>query len=389
MPHLPITVVEASPKGLAVFAFGADFHVIDCGGNIIASTTANEQGGQVAKIERSCKGGIRAVAFSRDGAQFAICTVDKGLYIYETENWTTVRNLDSEKRCNDLAFDPRGELLVTADKFGDANWVGTSPDASAKPQVLLGHVSNLFAIGFSFNEKPYVLTCDRDEKLRISRYPNAYNIQSFGLGHTEFLTTVASAPFALDYAVTGSGDGTVRLWNMHAGQLIQTVEMGKYLAKYYESGAAVCTENTYEDRTAANKRYGVLRVRAADAVEAFVAVVERIPAVLVFPFCKGTLGEPQVIDIAQPPTDVAVLGDRLIVSYAPSASGELVAALKHDGNKFVADSELTAALSANVTTREVDVMPKVQSIYIWGNKMYLERPKGEEGGEGEMDDDQD
>ncbi|KAJ2036552.1 hypothetical protein GGI08_008601 [Coemansia sp. S2] len=379
MPRLPVTLVEASSKGAVAFIFGANFHVTDSAGKVIASTIANRQNDQVAKIESPSKGNIRAGAFSRDGSLFAICTVDKGLYVYETESWKTVRSLDSEKRCNALAIDPSGDVLVTADKFGDAYWVGIFPDTAEKPHILLGHVSNLCAIDFSFNEPPYVLTCDRDEKLRVSRFPNAYNIQSFGLGHTEFITSVAPARFAIDNAVTASGDGTLRLWNMHTGELLQTVEMSKYLAKYYESGAAVCDENTYEDRTAANQRYGILRVRAVDAIESFVAVVERIPAVLVFPFRQGKLGEPQVIDIAQPPTDVGVLGDRLVVSYTPKASGELVAVLKYDGNQYVADDELTTALSLNITTMETDAVPKIPSIFVWGNKMYLERPKGEEG----------
>ncbi|KAJ2864531.1 hypothetical protein GGH94_002867 [Coemansia aciculifera] len=385
MPHLPITLVETSSKGAVVLIFGVDFHVTDSTGKVTASTIPNEQGDQVAKIETPSKGNIRAAAFSRDGSLFAICTVDKGVYIYETEHWTTVRSLDSEKRSNALAFDPSGEFLVTADKFGDAYRVGTSSDTPAKPQLLLGHVSNLCAIDFSFNERPYVLTCDRDEKLRVSKYPNSYNIQSFGMGHTEFITSVAPARFALDNVVTASGDGTLRLWDMPTGELVQTVEMSKYLAKYYESGAAVCSENTYEDRTAASQRYGVLRVRAVDAIEAFVAVVERIPAVLVFPFCQGKLGEPQVVDIAQPSTDVGVLGDRLVVSYAPKAGGELVVVLKYDGNQYVADDELTAALSLNVTTRETETVSQIPSIFIWGNKMYLERPKGEEGDDQEQE----
>ncbi|KAJ2813175.1 tRNA (guanine-N(7)-)-methyltransferase non-catalytic subunit trm82, partial [Coemansia sp. 'formosensis'] len=300
------------------------------------------------------------------------------LHIYETTGWTTARRLQSEKRSNALTFEPSGEYLITADKFGDAHWVGTTSEYPETSKVLLGHVSNLCAVDFSFHEKPYVLTCDRDEKLRVSKYPNSYNIQAFGLGHTEFITSVAPARFALDNAVTGSGDGSMRLWNMHTGELLQTVEMSTYLAKYYESGAALCTENTYEDRTAAIRRYGVLRVRAIDAIDAFVAVVERIPAVLVFPFRHGKLAEPQVIDIAHPPTDVGVLGDRLVVSYAPTASGELLTVLKHDGDGYVADEELAAAFSANVTTLETEDVPKVQSIFVWGNKMYLERPKGED-----------
>ncbi|KAJ2438396.1 hypothetical protein GGF42_008309 [Coemansia sp. RSA 2424] len=391
MPRLHISLVEASPKGAVALVFGADFHITDASGKVRASTTTTAADG-VAKIERPSKGDIRAATFSRDGALFAICTVDKGLYIYETEHWTTVRSLVSEKRTNALAFDPQGEFLITADKFGDAYRVSTSfnQEEKKKPELLLGHVSILCAIAFTFNDKPLVLSCDRDEKLRVSKYPNSYNIQSFGLGHTEFVTTVSAARFAPDSAVTGSGDGTLRLWDTPSGALVQTIELRTYLAKYYESGAVQRGTDSYEDRTASTDRYGVLRVRAIDAIEGFVAIAERIPAVIVFPLCQGRLGEPQVIDVAVPPTDVAVLGDRMVVSFAPKDGADLVVALKLDGDasrrKYVADEELTAALSSNIDTKETESVPLVQSIFVWGNKMYLARPKDEEGDDGDEED---
>lgn len=36
----------------------------------------------------------------------------------------------------------------------------------------------------------YILTVDRDEKLRISHYPQTFIIENFCLGHTAFINSV-------------------------------------------------------------------------------------------------------------------------------------------------------------------------------------------------------
>ena len=38
----------------------------------------------------------------------------------------------------------------------------------------------------------FIITCDRDEKIRVSHYPNAYNIHNFCLGHTDFVTCIGN-----------------------------------------------------------------------------------------------------------------------------------------------------------------------------------------------------
>ncbi len=53
--------------------------------------------------------------------------------------------------------------------------------------LLLGHLSMLLDATVSLCER-YLVTCDRDEKIRISCFPNAYNIHIYCLGHTEFVT---------------------------------------------------------------------------------------------------------------------------------------------------------------------------------------------------------
>ncbi|KAJ2082321.1 hypothetical protein H4R24_001697 [Coemansia sp. RSA 988] len=391
MACLPFLLVEPSTTGLIVLTFGDNFHVADCTGIVIASTSDGLDS-DIAKIDSPGKGSIGAVTFTRDGSLLAVCTSEKSVTIYATNSWDVVCTRTAEKRVNALAFDPQGEYLLTADKSGDVYKIPTTAEDSSstqtkeKPEPLLGHVSILCDIKFSYGTRPYVLTCDRDEKLRISRYPNTYNIEAFGLGHKEFVTSIATMQVEPSIAVTGSGDGTVRMWEITSGRLLQTVQLQDVLAKYYSDGRAVCGKDTFEDRTTSTERYGVLRVRAVESQRLFVVVVERISALVVIPLIDGpTLGNAKTIDIASPPTDVGVLDNRIIVTYAPTTPGtpssenDLAIALTCSGsdNNIAVDTILTNALNSIVTT-EVDSVPEISSIFVWGNKMYLERPKGEE-----------
>lgn len=52
-------------------------------------------------------------------------------------------------------------------------------------------VSMYILISFAFisqiitKDQKFLITADRDEKIRISHFPNAYNIETFCLGHKE------------------------------------------------------------------------------------------------------------------------------------------------------------------------------------------------------------
>ena len=51
----------------------------------------------------------------------------------------------------------------------------------------------------------YVITGDRDEKIRVSHYPKAYNIGSFCLGHSEFIAQLRVLQSNAHTLVSGSG----------------------------------------------------------------------------------------------------------------------------------------------------------------------------------------
>uniref|UniRef100_A0A8C6TF82 WD repeat domain 4 n=1 Tax=Neogobius melanostomus TaxID=47308 RepID=A0A8C6TF82_9GOBI len=71
----------------------------------------------------------------------------------------------------------------------------------------------------------FIVTCDRDEKIRVSLSRSPYNIQSFCLGHQQFVSALLSPSGGPHTLLSGSGDGTVCVWDMETGRRLQTVDL--------------------------------------------------------------------------------------------------------------------------------------------------------------------
>lgn len=60
-------------------------------------------------------------------------------------------------------------------------------------KFLLGHISLITDMQLTrLGKQQFLLTADRDEKIRVSRFPNAYEIQAFCHGHTEYFISLSS-----------------------------------------------------------------------------------------------------------------------------------------------------------------------------------------------------
>jgi len=57
-------------------------------------------------------------------------------------------------------------------------------------QLILGHASPLTSFVLSHDEK-YIITADRDEHIRVSWYPEGYNIEMYCLGHRKCVLCLA------------------------------------------------------------------------------------------------------------------------------------------------------------------------------------------------------
>jgi tRNA (guanine-N(7)-)-methyltransferase subunit TRM82 len=89
-------------------------------------------------------------------------------------------------------FVTHDDTVVYSDKFGHVYKFELEPFISGNRHLkaeehlfVMGHCSTITDMTLS-PDKRYLITADRDERVRVSHWPNAYNIQAFCLGHTAY-----------------------------------------------------------------------------------------------------------------------------------------------------------------------------------------------------------
>lgn len=79
---------------------------------------------------------------------------------------------------------------------------------------------------FRFHSR-FVITSDRDEKIRVTNYPQTEDIESYCLGHLEFVSAIEElqTESSENLLVSISGDKTLRLWNYPNGKELFHLEL--------------------------------------------------------------------------------------------------------------------------------------------------------------------
>jgi len=117
---------------------------------------------------------------------------------------------------------PNGETkyaVIVGQKTGEAVAV-PFPDVDRDLKTLLGHTTSMVTHVAVTHDSSLLLTADRDEKLRVSRFPSAAIIESYCLGHAASLTKVACSVVTPELVVSTSMDNTLKLWQMTTGTLL-------------------------------------------------------------------------------------------------------------------------------------------------------------------------
>nr|XP_058920785.1 tRNA (guanine-N(7)-)-methyltransferase non-catalytic subunit WDR4 isoform X2 [Kogia breviceps] len=209
-------VVRGGSRLLATSTSSSDddsLFIYDCSA---AEKEAQEHKGEDGQPVDKGSDTILASTFSTSGSYFALTDDSKRLILFRTKPWQCLSVRTVVRRCTALTFTASEEKVLVADKSGDVySFSVLEPHGNGKLE--LGHLSMLLDVAVSPDDR-YVLTADRDEKIRVSWAAAPHNIESFCLGHTEFVSRIFVVPDHPELLLSSSGDRTLRLWQYRSGR---------------------------------------------------------------------------------------------------------------------------------------------------------------------------
>jgi tRNA (guanine-N(7)-)-methyltransferase subunit TRM82 len=190
-----------------------------------------------------------------------------------------------ELKWRSYPFDLPPDLPIERDSDGAAPAGRSSLAAHTNKhgQLLLGHVSILTSIALAHTVDPhsgqrrrYIITSDRDEHIRVSRYPQAHIIEQFCLGSKSFVTALhicsAQSGGELRALVSGGGENQIRFWDWLSGHCLGSAEIGNVVTPFIKIRRKVRASEGDDQEGEAAPAAEALEGNALDETEAQIAV---------------------------------------------------------------------------------------------------------------------
>jgi len=188
------------------------------------------------------------------------------------------------------------------------------PDFEHK--LLIGHVSLLTDLVIAEAElqggqRPFILTSDRDEHIRVSRgIPQTHIIHNFCLGHTEFVSKLCVVPWANDVLVAGNGEPSLRVYDWQRGVETQRIDLRE---GFHNEIEACLTPDHSVDKLAVS---GIWPISYDERSHGLLVALEGLPLLLVFALTESELRHAQTLNLAGNVLDVVGLKEQQTVAIS-------------------------------------------------------------------------
>ncbi|KAF8318670.1 WD40 repeat-like protein [Clavulina sp. PMI_390] len=165
---------------------------------------------------------------------------DKQLKVWRVEDMRMLSSREIPKKATGVLLTADQTTIIVSDKFGDVFSYPLEFDPSSiKPkqkldpvvrresviahgnqlgELLLGHASRVTSMLLTPQDES-IITADRDEHIRVSHYPDGFDIESYCLGHSKFVSALALIPSGPLTLVSGGGDPDLYFWDWKTGAL--------------------------------------------------------------------------------------------------------------------------------------------------------------------------
>ncbi|XP_041807474.1 tRNA (guanine-N(7)-)-methyltransferase non-catalytic subunit wdr4 isoform X2 [Chelmon rostratus] len=198
--------------------------VFDCSAAEKKPKTTKDDNNSDGASEETGSDKVLAFTVSPSGKLVALTDDNKRLVLFHCEpSWRCISIRFVMRRCTSLMFSQAENELLAADKSGDV-YSFSVVEPQREGELKMGHLSMLLAVTTSPDDR-YIITADRDEKIRVSLLRSPYNIQSFCLGHQQFVSALLVPAGHPHLLLSGSGDGTVKLWEYESGRKLQSWDL--------------------------------------------------------------------------------------------------------------------------------------------------------------------
>jgi len=245
----------------------------------------------------------------------ALCDESKQVTLWKLPEAELISQRNLQRRATRALFTQDSKGLLVADKSGDVYLFSTEKEKEG--ELLLGHLSMLLDLRITLDSK-FVITADRDEKIRVSNFPNSYNIHNYCLGHGDFVTSLGI--LSEDLLLSGSGDGTVRVWRFLEGTEVARREVCHDIDQESvngSNGAAVeeKMEEKNDRRVAAPSQAAVVSVLCLRS-SLFLVQVENFSGLLLYGLNFGMLESKAGISLKQ---TIPITSSILDYDFEPSS----------------------------------------------------------------------